>query len=53
VHMLKARGCRVEVVSFRKSTALELVDAATSYTSIEESLLFKERKSVKDENQYD
>ena len=53
VHMLKARGCRVEVVSFRKSTAMDLVDAATVYTSIEESLLFKERKSVKDENQYD
>ena len=53
VHMLKARGCRVEVVSFRKSTAIDLVDAATVYTSIEESLLFKERKSAKDENPYD
>lgn len=43
VHMLKARGCRVEVVSFKRSTAIDLVEAATSYTSIEESLLFKEK----------
>ena len=51
VHMLKARGCRVEVVSFKKSTAIELVDAATNYIAIEESLLFKEKKNIKgDEN---
>ncbi|MGR3220373.1 MAG: LabA-like NYN domain-containing protein [Candidatus Anammoxibacter sp.] len=47
VHMLKARGCRVEVISFRKSTAIELVEAATNYTAIEESLLFKEKKNNK------
>lgn len=52
VHMLKARGCRVEVVSFRKSTAIELVDAATNYTAIEESLLFKEKKSFKNDNSH-
>jgi len=52
VHMLKACGCRVEVISFRKSTAIELVEAATNYTSIEESLLFKdkEKKSPKNGN---
>ncbi len=50
VEMLKAHGCRVEVISFRKSTAAELVTAATKYTAIEESLLFREKKFQKDEN---
>lgn len=44
VEMLKARGCRVEVVSFVKSTAKELIQAATEYKAIEESLLFFEKK---------
>lgn len=48
VEMLKASGCRVEVVSFRKSTAVELIEASTFYTAIEESMLFKERKFTKD-----
>lgn len=48
VEMLKAHGCRVEVVSFRKSTATELIEASTQYTAIEESMLFKEKKFVKD-----
>jgi uncharacterized LabA/DUF88 family protein len=47
VEMLKAHGCRVEVVSFRRSTAIELIDASTQYTAIEESMLFKKRKSTK------
>lgn len=47
VNMLKSHGCRVEVVSFRKSTAIELIESATSYTSIEESLLFKDKKTLK------
>jgi len=47
VEMLKAHGCRVEVVSFRKSTAVELVEASTQYTAIEESMLFKEKKFSK------
>lgn len=47
VEMLKAHGCRVEVVSFRKSTAIELIEASTKYTAIEESLLFKKKKSTK------
>jgi len=50
VEMLKAHGCRVEVVSFRRSTAVELINAATKYTAIEESMLFKEKKFQKDEN---
>ncbi len=50
VEMLKAHGCRVEVVSFRKSTAVELVEASTKYTAIEESMLFKEKKFVKNDS---
>jgi len=49
VEMLKAHGCRVEVVSFRRSTAIELINAATQYTAIEESMLFKEKKFQKNE----
>jgi len=44
VEMLKAHGCRVEVASFRRSTSAELVGAATEYRTIEESVLFKEKK---------
>jgi uncharacterized LabA/DUF88 family protein len=44
VEMLKAHGCRVEVASFRRSTSTELVEAATEYRAIEESVLFKEKK---------
>jgi uncharacterized LabA/DUF88 family protein len=47
VEMLKAHGCRVEVVSFRRSTAVELIEACTQYTAIEESMLFKKKKSTK------
>jgi uncharacterized LabA/DUF88 family protein len=50
VEMLKAHGCRVEVISFRKSTSNELIQAATKYTAIEESMLFKERRFQKDDN---
>ncbi len=50
VEMLKAHGCRVEVASFRKSTASDLVNAATKYIAIEESMLFKEKKFQRDEN---
>lgn len=42
VEMLKAHGCKVEVVSFEKSTALELIKAATEYIAIEKSWLLKE-----------
>ena len=44
VEMLKAHGCRVEVVSFRRSTAVELIESCTQYTAIEESMLFKKKK---------
>ena len=39
VEMLKATGCRVEVVSFERSTAHELIEAANEYFAIGEDLL--------------
>ncbi len=39
VNMLKGRGVRVEVASFQKSTAEELITAATEYIPIEKNLL--------------
>lgn len=42
VEMLKAQGCKVEVVSFEKSTNVELTKAATEYIAIEKSWLLKE-----------
>lgn len=41
VEMMKAEGCRVEVVSFRRSTSHELIEAASLYTEIGEDLLLK------------
>ena len=44
VEMLKAQGCKVEVVSFEQSTAAELVQAATEYTAIDKSWLLRDKK---------
>ena len=52
VEMLKANGCRVEVYSFRESTAADLVEAATSYTAIEGNLLFKPHSNGKKVKRY-
>jgi uncharacterized LabA/DUF88 family protein len=41
VHMLKALGVRVEIYSFRPSTAEELVKAATAFIEIEPEMLIK------------
>lgn len=41
---LKAHGVRVEVVSFERSTAGELIKAADQYIPIQESWIFKEKK---------
>ncbi|MFC1517628.1 NYN domain-containing protein [Candidatus Margulisiibacteriota bacterium] len=41
VNMLKGKGVRVEVASFPKSTAEELIKAANSYIPIEKNLLLK------------
>jgi uncharacterized LabA/DUF88 family protein len=45
VEMLKARGSRVEVYSFKESTSVDLMNAATSYTAFSESILFREHPS--------
>jgi len=42
VEMLKAQGCKVEVVSFEKSSAAELINAATEYVPIDKTWLLKE-----------
>jgi uncharacterized LabA/DUF88 family protein len=42
VEMLKAQGCKVEVMSFEKSSAVELIDSASEYIAIEKSMLLKE-----------
>jgi len=42
VEMLKAQGCRVEVASFEKSSAVELINSASEYIAIEKSMLLKE-----------
>ena len=47
VEMLKANGCRVEVYSFPESTAVDLMEAATSYTPIDDSLLYKKYNGLK------
>lgn len=44
VECLKAHGCRVEVVSFERSTAGELIKAADQYIPIQEGWIFKEKK---------
>jgi uncharacterized LabA/DUF88 family protein len=44
VEYLKMNGCRVEVVSFERSTASELIKAADQYIPIQEAWIFKEKK---------
>jgi len=44
VEMLKAKGCRVEVVAFEKSSSNDLIKSASWFMPIEESLIFKEKK---------
>ncbi|MCZ7649347.1 MAG: NYN domain-containing protein [Planctomycetota bacterium] len=46
IEALRARGCRVEVVSFERSTANELIRAADQYIPIQEAWIFKEKKFV-------
>lgn len=44
VDTLKSQGCRVEVVSFERSTAGELIRAADQYIPIQDAWIFKEKK---------
>lgn len=52
VNMLKGKGVRVEVISFPKSTADELIEAATQYYPIERNLLIKERRQSRRVGEY-
>jgi uncharacterized LabA/DUF88 family protein len=47
VVQLKARGCRVEVVSFEQSTSNELMRECHQFIPITEEVLFKEEKFVR------
>jgi len=44
VNALKVHGCRVEVCSFERSTAGELIKAADQYIPMQEEWIFKEKK---------
>ncbi len=44
IEALKGEGCRVEVVSFERSTAGELIKAADQYIPIQDNWIFKEKK---------
>ncbi|MCW8133299.1 MAG: NYN domain-containing protein [Planctomycetota bacterium] len=44
VETLKSQGCRVEVVSFERSTAGELIRSADQYIPIQDAWIFKEKK---------
>jgi uncharacterized LabA/DUF88 family protein len=50
-HMVKAHGCRVEVVSFEQCTSNELMRACDQFITIEENVLFKEEKFVRQKEQ--
>ncbi|HDS30193.1 MAG TPA: NYN domain-containing protein [Firmicutes bacterium] len=41
VEHLKARGCRVEVYSFKVNTATELINAATEFFPMDDSFVFR------------
>lgn len=41
---LKSLGCRVEVVSFERSTSADLIKAADQYIPIQDTWIFKEKK---------
>jgi uncharacterized LabA/DUF88 family protein len=47
---LKLCGCRVEVYSFERSTAGELIKAADQYIPIQDDWIFKEKKFEKEES---
>jgi len=44
VECLRARGCRVDVVSFERSAAGDLARAASRFVRIQEQWIFKEKK---------
>jgi len=53
VYAMRAQGCRVEVVSFDRSTSAELIRSADRFIPIEPSVLFKEPKFVQEYSSQD
>jgi uncharacterized LabA/DUF88 family protein len=51
VNLLTAHGCRTEVVSFEQSTSNELMRACHQFIPIEQDVLFKEEKFVKQQRE--
>lgn len=51
VHLLNTRGCRTEVVSFEQSTSSELMHACHQFIPIEQDMLFKEEKFVRQQRE--
>ncbi len=47
VEHLKARGCRVEVYSFKSNTAQELITAATEYYQMDDKFIFRTSRDRK------
>ena len=47
VELLGARGCRTEVVSFEQSTSSDLQRVCDQFIGIEQNVLFKEEKFVR------
>ncbi|HOX40109.1 MAG TPA: NYN domain-containing protein [Candidatus Brocadiia bacterium] len=48
VYALRAQGCRMEVVSFDRSTSTDLIRAADRFIPIDTTVLFKEPKFMQD-----
>ena len=44
VHTLRSQGCRVEVCSFERSTAADIIKSADQYIPIQDEWIFKEKK---------
>jgi uncharacterized LabA/DUF88 family protein len=51
--MLAQRGCRVEIVSFDQSTSNDLIRAAHQFIPIDQDMLFREEKFVRQARNYE
>jgi uncharacterized LabA/DUF88 family protein len=51
VHLLNGRGCRTEVVSFEQSTSNDLMRACDQFIPIEQDVLFKEEKFIRQQRE--
>jgi len=51
VDALQSNGCRVEIVSFEQSTSNDLIRSCQEFVPITESVLFKEEKFVREQQE--